>query len=58
MEVGRATMSRRLMERMGGSLRIKSRDGCTAVLLELPVQQGLPIIRNEESTWAGRRSTV
>jgi len=49
-------MARRLMERMGGALRVKSKEGRTAVLLELPLGGGLPVIRNEESTWAGRRS--
>lgn len=51
-------MSRRLLERLGGTIRVKSKPPFTAVLLELPVGQDLPFVRNEESTWAGRRDRV
>lgn len=48
--------ARRFLERIGGDVRVKSRDGRTAVLLQIPLDQQLPRIRNEESTWAGRRA--
>lgn len=51
-------MSRRLMERFGGSVRLKSKPPFTAVLIEFPLSADLPFVRNEESTWAGRRSSV
>lgn len=50
------SMSRRFLERLGGTLRLKSKGGCTAALLVIPLDQALPQIRNEESTWAGRRA--
>jgi signal transduction histidine kinase len=49
-------MSRRMLERTGGTIRVKSVDGGTVVRIELPLKPALPIIRNEESTWAGRRA--
>lgn len=49
-------VSRRFLERIGGSLRLKSKGGYTAALLEIPIDKELPKIRNEESTWAGRRA--
>ncbi len=49
------SMSRRFMERIGGSLRLKSKGGYTAALLVVPVERELPNIRLEDSTWAGRR---
>lgn len=51
-------MSRRMIERQGGSLRIKSREAYTAALLSLPLSRQLPVVRNEESTWSGRRDRV
>ncbi len=51
-------MSRRIMERFGGAVRVKSKPPFSAVLLELPLSQDLPFVRNEESTWAGRRDRV
>ncbi len=50
------SMSRRLLERIGGGIRVKSKGGYTAVLLQVPLDKELPNIRNEESTWAGRRA--
>lgn len=50
------SMSRRFLERLGGSMRLKSKGGYTAALLVIPLDQQLPQIRNEESTWAGRRA--
>lgn len=50
------SMSRRFIERIGGGLRLKSKGGCTAARLEIPIDKELPRIRNEESTWAGRRA--
>jgi signal transduction histidine kinase len=50
------SMSRRFLERLGGALRLKSKGGYTAALLVVPIDQELPKIRNEESTWAGRRA--
>jgi signal transduction histidine kinase len=50
------SMSRRFLERLGGTLRLKSKAGCTAALLVIPLEHALPQIRNEESTWAGRRA--
>ncbi len=50
------SMSRRFLERLGGTLRLKSKGGYTAALLVVPIDQELPKIRNEESTWAGRRA--
>lgn len=49
------SMSRRFLERLGGGLRLKSKGGCTAALLVVPLDKSLPQVRNEESTWAGRR---
>src|SRR5262249_20304901 len=51
-------MGRRLMERVGGSLRLKSQPPYTAVRLEWPLQRELRIVRKEESPWAGRRGKV
>lgn len=51
-------MARRMVERLGGTVRLKSGPGATAVLLEFPITRDLPVVRNEESTWAGRRSSV
>jgi len=50
------SMSRRFLERIGGSLRVKSKGGYTAALLVVPIERELPNIRLEESTWAGRRA--
>ena len=50
------SMSRRFLERLGGALKLKSKGGYTAALLVVPIDQELPKIRNEESTWAGRRA--
>jgi signal transduction histidine kinase len=50
------SMSRRFLERLGGGLRLKSKGGFTAALLVVPLEHELPKIRNEESTWAGRRA--
>ena len=50
------SMSRRFLERLGGTLRLKSKGGYTAALLVIPLEHQLPQIRNEESTWAGRRA--
>lgn len=50
------SMTRRFLERIGGRVRVKSQGGLTAVLLEIPLDRELPLIRNEESTWAGRRA--
>lgn len=50
------SMTRRFLERIGGGVRLKSKGGFTAVLLEIPLDKALPMIRNEESTWAGRRA--
>lgn len=52
------SIGRRLMERAGGALRLKTKPPYTAVLLELPLAQDLPFVRNEESTWAGRRDKI
>ena len=51
-------MSRRLIERAGGSLDIRSRQGLTTALITLPEDRNLPVVRIEESTWAGRRAGV
>jgi signal transduction histidine kinase len=50
------SMSRRFLERLGGGLKLKSNGGYTAALIVVPLDQVLPKIRNEESTWAGRRA--
>jgi signal transduction histidine kinase len=50
------SMTRRFLERIGGGIRLKSKGGFTAVLLQIPLDRALPNIRNEESTWAGRRA--
>lgn len=52
------SMGRRLMERTGGTLRLKSKPPYTAALLEFPLGGDLPFVRNEESTWAGRRDKI
>ena len=50
------SVSRRFLERLGGALKLKSKGGYTAALLIVPLDQEFPRIRNEESTWAGRRA--
>lgn len=50
------SMSRRMLEQLGGTLQIRSDNGRTFVRVVLPFKPGLPMIRNEESTWAGRRA--
>mgnify|MGYP001585938626 CR=1 FL=1 len=52
------SMSRRLLERGGGTLTLRSENGRTFARLEIPLKAGLPRVRNEESTWAGRRSSA
>lgn len=49
-------MARRLLQRLGGDVKLKALEGGTAVLLEVPLSRELPRVRNEESTWAGRRN--
>lgn len=51
-------MSRRLLERGGGTMSVRSEGGRTFARFELPLKPGLPRVRNEESTWAGRRSSL
>ena len=51
-------MARRMMERLGGTVRVKSQGLGTAALIELPLSRDLPFVRNEESTWAGRRKAL
>ncbi len=51
-------MSRRMIERAGGSLDIRSRQGLTTALITLPEDGDLPVVRIAESTWAGRRAEV
>jgi signal transduction histidine kinase len=51
-------MSRRMIERAGGSLDIRSHQGLTTALITLPIHRDLPVVRNEESTWAGRRAAA
>jgi len=50
------SMSRLLMERSGGSLDVMGVEGGTRVQLRIPLKPSLPLIRNEQSTWAGRRA--
>jgi signal transduction histidine kinase len=50
------SMSRRMLEHIGGTIQIRSDNGRTFVRVVLPLKPGLPMIRNEESTWAGRRA--
>lgn len=50
------SMSRRFLERVGGALKLKSKGIYTAALLVVPLDKELPKVRNEESTWAGRRA--
>lgn len=52
------SMSRRLLERGGGTITARTENGRTFARLEIPLKAGLPRVRNEESTWAGRRSSV
>lgn len=49
-------MSRRMLERTGGTIFVKSEKNRTIVRLNVPLKSSLPIIRTKESTWAGRRS--
>lgn len=51
-------MARRMLERLGGTVRVKTQGGATAALIEIPIARDLPFVRNEESTWAGRRRDV
>lgn len=51
-------MARRLLERGGGTMSVRSEAGRTFARVELPLKPGLPVVRNEESTWAGRRSSL
>ncbi|MBI5242937.1 MAG: HAMP domain-containing histidine kinase [Elusimicrobia bacterium] len=50
------SMSRSMLEHVGGSLEISSRGARTAVSLRIPLKPTLPRIRTEQSTWAGRRA--
>jgi signal transduction histidine kinase len=49
------SMGRRIIEGLGGTLRVNSEGDRSRVSLSVPFEPGLPKIRNEESTWAGRR---
>ncbi len=49
-------MSRRMLERTGGTMLVKSENDRTIVRIDVPLEPSLPVIRTEESTWAGRRS--
>ena len=50
------SMSRRMLEHVGGTVQVRSENGSTFIRLILPFIPSLPVIRNEESTWAGRRA--
>ncbi len=50
------SMSRRMLEHMGGTVQVRSENGSTFIRLIIPFRPTLPMIRNEESTWAGRRA--
>lgn len=50
-------MARRLLERTGGTMAVRGEGGRVLARLEVPLKAGLPKVRNEESTWAGRRSS-
>jgi signal transduction histidine kinase len=50
--------ARRFLERLGGGLSLKRENGRTTATLLVPLVPALPNIRNEESTWAGRRAAA
>lgn len=52
------SMSRRMLERNGGTLALESSGGKTRVQIRIPLQPALPIIRDDESTWARRRRSL
>lgn len=52
------SMSRRMLERSGGTLSLESAKGKTAVRVTVPLKPALPIIRNEDSSWAQRRGGI
>jgi len=52
------SMSRRLLERIGGTLSVRGEGERALVRIEFPTEPRLPRIREEESTWARRRGSV
>ncbi|PCI36469.1 MAG: hypothetical protein COB53_09475 [Elusimicrobia bacterium] len=52
------SMSRRMLEHVGGTIEVRSENGSSFIRIVLPFSPGLPRIRNDESTWAGRRSDL
>ena len=52
------SMARRMMDRLGGTVRLKLRPGVTAALIEFPLKREFPFMPNEETTWAKRRQKL
>lgn len=52
------SMSRRMLERSGGTIKIKREGDRTLVSVIVPLRPTLPIIRTAESTWSGRRQGI
>ncbi|MFA5140540.1 MAG: HAMP domain-containing sensor histidine kinase [Elusimicrobiota bacterium] len=52
------SMSRRMLERTGGTVTLESSRGKTRVRVRIPLRPALPIIRDDESTWARRRQSL
>ena len=52
------SMSRRMLERTGGTILLKSGANKTTVRLQIPLRPSLPFVREAESTWAGRRQNI
>lgn len=52
------SMSRRILERSGATIDLKSEKGTTTLRLTVPFSPTLPIIRNAESTWSSRRQSI
>jgi len=50
-------IARRLMERAGGGLKVRSRDGLTSALIIVPIQRKLPMLSNDTTTWSERRAS-
>ncbi len=52
------SMARRMLERSGGSIELRSEKGKTFASVIVPLQPTLPIIRTTDSTWSGRRQDI
>lgn len=52
------SMSRRVLDRIGGHIGVHSEKGTSVVRLTVPLEPSLPVIRGDEATWPQRRKDL